>query len=263
MLSKNRSRFIISLQKKKTREEERLFVIEGDKIVREFLTAGFPLRTLVAKKEFINSLTPDMKQLIDETEDASFEELRQVSSLKTPHNALAIVNIPERILDEKALHNDLCAAIDFVQDPGNLGTIIRAAAWFGIKNIVCSPDCVDVFNPKVVQATMGAILHVNVYYTGLKQFLDRMRENEMPVYGTVLGGESIYSHPLGKQGIILFGNESKGISRELLPYISDKIMIPGAGMRIPGIESLNVGMAASVVFSEFQRQNGNLNDIKN
>jgi TrmH family RNA methyltransferase len=262
MLSKNLSRFIISLQKKKTRDGEGLFVIEGDKIVREFLMAGIALRILVAKREFISSLTPLMKQLIAETHDASFDELRHAGTLKTPHNALAVLKMPERGSDEEALDNGLCAALDFVQDPGNLGTIIRAAAWFGIRNIVCSADSVDMYNPKVIQATMGAILHVRVFYSGLKGFLDRAGEKGLPIYGTVLGGESVYEHTLGRRGIILLGNESRGISGELMPYITDKIMIPGAGRVMPGIESLNVGMAASVVFSEFQRQNGTLTNYK-
>lgn len=256
MLSKNQSKFIISLQKKKVREEEGLFVIEGDKLVREFLAAGVRLRTLIAKREFIGALTPAMKGFISEIEDASFEELRHISTLKTPHNALAVVPIPERGMSGEDITDGLCAALDSVQDPGNLGTIIRAAAWFGIKNIVCSPDCVDVYNPKVVQATMGAVLHVNVYYSDLKEFLSMACDKKLPVYGTVLDGESIYEEELEKNGIILLGNESKGISGELNPLITHRIMIPGVNRAMPGIESLNVGMAASVVFSEFNRQTG-------
>jgi TrmH family RNA methyltransferase len=258
MLSKNKARFIISLQKKKVREEEGLFVIEGDKLVREFLSAGIPVKTLIAKKEFLNALPSILKEGVDEIEDASYEELRQVSTFKTPHNAMAIVSIPEQHMVPEELLNKLCVALDFVQDPGNLGTIIRAAAWFGIGNIVCSNDCVDVYNPKVVQATMGAILHVNVYYSDLKAFARLAVEKSTPVYGTLLSGESIYRQKLGSKGIILLGNESRGISDELMPFVTDKIMIPGVSRAKPGIESLNVGMAASVVFSEFSRQNGNI-----
>lgn len=257
MLSKNKARFIISLQKKKTREDEGLFVIEGDKLVREFLSAGITVKTLIAKREFINALPSLLKESVEEFEEASYEELKHVSTLKTPHNAMAIVNIPEHHLVTEDLLNELCVALDFVQDPGNLGTIIRAAAWFGIRNIVCSNDCVDVYNPKVVQATMGAILHVNVYYSDLKTFVSQAAEKNIPVYGTLLTGESIYSQKLGNRGIIILGNESRGISDELLPFITDKIMIPGVSRARPGIESLNVGMAASVVFSEFLRRKGN------
>ena len=173
---------------------------------------------------------------------------------------MALVHIPQQIMNPEELLNSLCVALDFVQDPGNLGTIIRAAAWFGIRNIICSDNCVDVYNPKTVQASMGAILNVKVYYSDLKKFLSLAGEKRMPVYGTVLDGVSIYRHKLGTRGIILLGNESKGISDELMPFITHRVLIPGAGGAMPGIESLNVGMAASVVFSEFLRQNSSLNE---
>jgi TrmH family RNA methyltransferase len=255
MLSKNKVRFIISLQKKKVREEEGLFVIEGDKLVREFLSAGVSVKTLIAKKEFISALPSVLKKGVEEFEDASYEDLKLVSTLKTPHNAIALVSIPEQHMNPEELLDNICVALDFIQDPGNLGTIIRAAAWFGIGNIVCSNDCVDVYNPKVVQATMGALLHVKVYYSDLKTFVRLSVEKSIPVYGTLLSGESIYSQKLGARGIILLGNESRGISDELMPFVTNKIMIPGASKAKPGIDSLNVGMAASVVFSEFLRQN--------
>jgi RNA methyltransferase, TrmH family len=260
MISKNKARFIISLQKKKVREKEGLFIIEGDKLVKEFLSAKVPVKALIAKKEFIISLSPIMKQCIDDIEVATFEELKQISTLKTPHNSLAVVRIPERKLIPDELLDKLCVALDFVQDPGNLGTIIRAAAWFGIRNIVCSNDCVDVYNPKVVQATMGAILHVDVYYSDLNKFVRLAYEKNIPVFGTLLNGDSIHRQKLTSKGIILLGNESRGISNELIPFVTHKIMIPGANRTKPGIESLNVGMAASVVFFEFLRQTGNLND---
>jgi RNA methyltransferase, TrmH family len=258
MLSKNKARFIISLQKKKVREEEGLFVIEGDKLVREFLSSGVSVKTLIAKKEFISALPSVLKERVEESVDVTYEELKQLSTLKTPHNAIALVSIPEQHIRHEELFDKLCVALDCVQDPGNLGTIIRAAAWFGIGSIVCSNDCVDVYNPKVIQATMGAILHVNVYYSDLKTFTSMAVEKNLRVYGTLLSGESIYSQKLGTRGVILLGNESRGISDELIPFVTDKIMIPGAVRAKPGIESLNVGMAASVVFSEFLRQNGNI-----
>jgi RNA methyltransferase, TrmH family len=260
MISKNKARFIISLQKKKVREEEGLFVIEGDKLVKEFLSARVPVKTLIARKEFITVLPALLKECIEEIEDTTYEVLKQLSTLKTPHNAIAVVHIPEQKMIPEVLLNKLCVALDCVQDPGNLGTIIRAAAWFGIGNIICSNECVDVYNPKVVQASMGAILHVNVYYSDLMIFARLANEKNIPVYGTLLSGESIYSQKLENKGIILLGNESRGISDDLMPFITNRIMIPGVGKVRPGIESLNVGMAASVVFSEFLRQNGNLRD---
>ena len=254
MLSKIKSKYIISLQRKKVRDEERLYVIEGDKLVREFLLAKIPVTMLVAKPEFLRSLSDDMKKYANEIEDISYEELKRISTLKTPHNALAVVPFPDRILDANDVLKGLTVALDFVQDPGNLGTIIRAAAWFGIKNIVCSPECVDVYNPKVIQASMGAVLHVNVYYSDLKKLVILAGEKNIPVFGTMMEGESIYDHKLDNKGIIILGNESNGISEELIPFITDKIMIPGVSKAIPGIESLNVSMAASIVFFEFLRK---------
>jgi len=260
MISKSKIRFIRSLQNKKVRDEERLFVIEGDKLVREFLAARFPVRMLIAKPEFLSSLLPEMIQNINEIEAVSYEELKQISTLKTPHNALAIVQMPESEMIVSEIIKQFCVALDFVQDPGNMGTIIRAAGWFGIKNIVCSFDCVDVYNSKVIQASMGALLHVNVFYTDLKTLFTNAIKNSVPVYGTMLDGKSIYDHKLDNKGIILLGNESKGISDELIPFITEKIRIPKYSNAKEGIDSLNVGMAASVVFSEFLRKSDNLNN---
>jgi TrmH family RNA methyltransferase len=254
MISKNRAKFIISLQKKKVRDEEKLFVIEGDKLVREFITSKTPIKAVIAKPEFLSSIPVDLLKNIPEVEDVTYEELKLISTLKTPHNALAIVPLPNKELRMKEVFMELCVALDFVQDPGNFGTIIRAAGWFGIKNIICSPDCVDVYNPKVIQASMGALLNVNVFYFDLRELLSAAKAGNIPIFGTLLEGESIYSHKLDNKGIILLGNESKGISGELLPFITDRILIPKFTSAKHGIDSLNVGMAASVVFSEFCRK---------
>lgn len=260
MLSKHKANYIISLQKKKVREEERVYVIEGDKLVKEFLEARVPVRMLVAKPEFLNSLPQVHKQGIAEVIPASYEELKKISTLKTPHNALAVIEMPDIKPDPSILKKSLSVALDTLQDPGNLGTIIRSAAWFGIRNIFCSPDCVDVYNPKVIQASMGAVLHVNVYYTGLREFLESALEEKVRVYGAMMDGNSIYSCKLASQGIILLGNESKGISEELMPYVTDRIKIPKQTGEGAGIDSLNVSMAASVIFSEFTRSRGRMTE---
>lgn len=260
MISKNKIKFIKSLQNKKVRDEERLFVIEGDKLVKEFLSAEINIKMLIAKAEFIDGLQPGLTGFADNLEAVSYEELKQISTLKTPHNALAVVSIPDSEINIPEILNRLCVALDFVQDPGNMGTIIRAAGWFGIKNIVCSLDCVDKYNPKVVQASMGAILHVNVICYDLKKLFSYAAENSVPVFGTMLEGKSIYSHEPENKGIILLGNESKGISDELIPYITEKIKIPKFSDAKEGIDSLNVGMAASIVFSEFIRKCHRLTD---
>jgi len=258
VISRNRINFIISLQKKKVREQEKLFVIEGDKIVKDFLFAKVPVKTLVAKPEFLNSLPLVHKQGIDEIIPAGYDDLKKVSSLKTPHNALAVVRMPDISIKIEDIKKGLTVALDFVQDPGNLGTIIRSAAWFGIKNIYCSENCVDIYNPKVIQASMGSILYVKVHYTDLHMLFRSARNEEIRIYGAVLEGESIYSCKLGTTGIIFLGNESKGISDDLIPYLTDRIMIPRNSGAEAGIDSLNVGMAASVIFSEFTRSRGRM-----
>ena len=254
MISKNRIKQILSLQNKKTRDEKRLYIIEGDKLVKEYLLSGLRFRLLAARPEFIASLLPEEKAFVDEILPASFDDLKRISTLKTPHNAIGIIPFPTEVIDPKDIMKDLCVALDFIQDPGNLGTIIRSAAWFGIRNIVCSEDCVDRFNPKVIQSSMGAILHVNVHYLNLKEFLAIARQNKLLVFGAMINGEPIYDLKLDSKGVILLGNESKGISVELVPFITQRIMIPRSGGPQYGIDSLNVSMAASVIFSEFARR---------
>lgn len=254
MVSKNTIKHIQSLQKKKVREDERLYAIEGDKLVREYLAAGQMLSLLVAKPEFISSLGQSDRALIGEIVPASFEELKRISSLTTPHNALAVAHMPDRPPFAAGTMPGLGLALESVQDPGNLGTIIRASAWFGIRTIICSLNSVDVYNPKVIQASMGAILNVEVHYSELDFALREAGMAGMPVYGTFLEGESIYESKLDDRGIILFGNESKGISGNLAPYITRRLYIPGFSVSDHGVESLNVGMAASIVLSEFARR---------
>lgn len=254
MLGKNKVKLILSLQKKRARDQEKLFIIEGDKIVREFLVSGMKVAMLVAKPEFISGLPSELISLVSEVIPVSYEELKKLSTLKTPHNALALVRMPEAAGSESDFTGELCAALDFIQDPGNLGTIIRAAAWFGIRNIICSENCVDAYNPKVIQATMGAILNVRVTYLDLAEFLVRTKKSGSDIYGTLLDGESVYGATLGKTGVILLGNESKGISDNLVPLITKRISIPKFTMAVHGIDSLNAGMAASIVFSEFARR---------
>lgn len=254
-LSRNKLKFLISLQNKKVRDEEKLFLIEGDKLVRELLMTGTPVVSLIAKPEFLASVRDEQIINVRETLCVSYEDLKRISSLRTPHNAMAVVEIPENIPDYKKITESLVPVLDFIQDPGNMGTIIRAAAWFGIRNIICSMNCVDLYNPKVIQASMGAFMHVKVFYSDITGFLRYAKENGVEIYGAMLEGEPIYDHTLGKKGVILIGNESKGISGELIPFITERIMIPGFCNSKYGIDSLNAGMAASVIFSEFARRN--------
>jgi TrmH family RNA methyltransferase len=244
----------MSLQRKKVRDKEKLFVIEGDKMVREYLMSEKPVRYLIAKPEFISSIPSRLADRADETIPASFNDLRKISTLKTPHNAIAVVPVPEAESGQETVPGGLCAALDFIQDPGNLGTIIRAAAWFGIRDIICSNECVDLYNPKVIQATMGAFLNVNIRYCDMNIFLENARKQGLPVYATVTEGEPVYDTGLTETGVILLGNESRGISGELMQHVTSRLSIPKFTTASYGIDSLNAGMAAAIFFSEFARR---------
>lgn len=254
MISNNQSKLIISLQKKKARDKLAMFIIEGDKLVREYLESREEIVLLAGKQDWLDSVPKQLVKRAKSVVELSDDELKKISSLSTPHNSLAIVKINRENLDINKVKGDLCIGLDFIQDPGNLGTIIRIAAWFGIKYVVCSNNCVDLYNPKVIQATMGAILTTKVFYTRMEQFLIDATQKQIPIYATSLDGKSVYQEKLGKEGIILFGNESNGISKELKTYVTQKLLIPHGGILAPGIESLNVAAAASVICSEFIRR---------
>ncbi|MCU0378174.1 MAG: RNA methyltransferase [Bacteroidales bacterium] len=254
IMTRHQAKMVLSLQKKKVREESSLFVIEGDKVVREYMLAGNRVILLAAKPEWLDGEPETVTGMADEIVTVSYDDLRRISSLKTPHNVLAVAAMKTTDFSAEILADGLTIALEYVQDPGNMGTIIRIAAWFGIKNIICSADCVDVYNPKVIQATMGAFLHVRVYYVSLDKVLKNAQEAKMPVYGATIDGKSIYDCKLNSHGIILLGNESKGISDGLLQHVTDRITIPGPEKPLAGIESLNVSMAAAIICSEFARR---------
>lgn len=253
-MTRHQAKMILSLQKKKVREESSLFVIEGDKVVREYLMAGNRVVLLAAKPEWLDGEPETVTVMADETVTVSYDDLRRISSLKTPHNVLAVAAMKKPDFALETLADGLAIALEYVQDPGNLGTIIRIAAWFGIKDIICSADCVDVYNPKVIQATMGAFMHVRVHYLSLEDVLKEARVAGIPVYGATTDGKSIYESALTGNGIILLGNESKGISDGLLDHVTGRITIPGPEKPMAGIESLNVSMAAAIICSEFARR---------
>jgi TrmH family RNA methyltransferase len=254
MITRNQVKMILSLQKRKFREESLLFVIEGDKLVREYLMAGNRVALLACKPEWISGEPDEVISGTDEIVTVGYDELRRISSLKTPHNVLAVAHMPVRQYNDKLTSGKLTLALEKVQDPGNLGTIIRIAAWFGIENIICSPDCVDCYNPKVIQASMGAFMHVKVWYLPLEEVLSAANESGVFVFGSTMDGHPIYDIELGSEGIILLGNESRGISENLLKHVTGRITIPGPGYAIAGIESLNVSMAAAIICSEFARR---------
>jgi len=231
-----------------------MFVIEGDKLVREYIMAGNRVALLAGKPEWIDGEPEAVTAGADEIVTVSYDELRRISSLRTPHNVLALAPMTMHNWSDSITAGKLTLALECVQDPGNLGTIIRIAAWFGIGNIICSPDSVDFYNPKVIQATMGAFMHVSVWYRPLEELLEKAVSEGIAIYGATIGGSNIYDSELGSEGIILLGNESKGISDHLLRHVTDRITIPGPGRPLAGLESLNVSMAAAIICSEFARR---------
>lgn len=251
MLSKSKIKLINSLKRKKYRQINRLFTAEGSKLVLELLNSGFRVKTVVALESYIESVQGELLKNAGEVIAVSDNELKKISSLTAPQKVLAVAEIPDWKVEDEEIKKNLSLALDDIRDPGNLGTIIRTADWFGIKNVFCSQTCVDVYNPKVVQSTMGAVTRVKVHYTELAQLLDKWSaKSDCEIYGSFLKGENIYGAGLTNRGMVVLGNESRGISAALRPYISRSLCIPHRGRS----ESLNVSAAAAVICSEFRRK---------
>ncbi len=248
MLSKNKIKQILSLSRKKERDETLLFVAEGNKIVADLLPL-FRCQTLVVTEEFQETL-PDFQA--EEIIIATKEEIKKASQLNTPQSALAVFYQQEYTLDVDSLKDKFSIMLDTIQDPGNLGTIIRIADWFGIEDIICSNETVDVYNPKTIQATMGAIGRVRVHYCELCDLLNNI--SGVPLFGTFLEGENIYKTTLPSNGILLMGNEGKGISSQLKSRVTQKLFIPNFPAGRETSESLNVAVAAAIACSEFRRR---------
>ena len=250
MVSKNLIKLIHSLELKKFRKESGLFVAEGEKLVFDLIAAGMECVKLIATERYLSSL-PALDGV--EVIAADDEELKKASLLRSPQGILALFRQKKSVCDPAVARKELCLALDDVQDPGNLGTIIRIADWFGIENIFCSIGTADVYNPKTVQATMGALARVNVHYLDLPEFL-ASQHRSVPVYGTFLSGKNIYEHRLSPTGIIVMGNEGKGIGAECGKHVSEKILIPNFPAGRETSESLNVSTATAIVCSEFRRR---------
>lgn len=238
MISKEQIKFIRSLHQKKFRDKNKQFIIEGPKMIKEAIQYAPESLLHIFGTEKINVNLPQHTTF----EEIDNKTLRQISTLKHPQKQIAICAYLPQIKKKE----DFILALDNLQDPGNLGTILRLASWFDVTQIIASKTTVDCYNPKVVQASMGAIFNVNIMYLDLKSFFET---TPLPIYGTLLKGENIYQKSLQKKGILLMGNEGNGISEELLPYITDAITIPKFGHG----ESLNVAMATSILLSEFSR----------
>ena len=240
MLSKNQIKFIRSLKKKKTRQSHRLFVAEGIKVVEELIRSRFKLHSLFCTTDYQNILNIAQFQIISD------RELNQISAFSNPNQVLGVFEFPPLAPPG---HQGLTVVLDEINDPGNLGTIIRLCDWFDISEIICSKNTVDCFNPKVIQSSMGSISRIPVHYTDLPVYL---KEEKRPVFGTFMEGDPIYHIPLPGEAVIIMGNEANGISTNVQAHISTKITIPQFG-KVNSTESLNVAMATAIVLSEFKR----------
>jgi RNA methyltransferase, TrmH family len=252
MLSIKKIKLIKSLASKKSRKEQGLFLVEGDKMVSEMLASGLTITYLAATEEWYRK-----SKLLNSTIEQdviSLKELNKMSLLKTPQNALCVVKIPNYSLNLADLKNSLVLLLDTIQDPGNLGTIIRIADWFGIENIICSNDCADSYNPKVVQATMGSICRVKIHYKDFNDLLNQINLLGAPIYGTTLEGENIYQTSLTANGFMMMGNESKGINSKWISMLSKQLFIPFYPDNQKRSESLNVAIATAIICSEFRRR---------
>lgn len=248
MISKNLIKYIRSLELKKNRIKEGVFVAEGPKVVSDLSETSIPCQ-LLATEEWFKANNINIRQ---QDSIVTEEELRKISFLKHPQHVIGTFKIPTPEIDINICKHELCLALDKVQDPGNLGTIIRIANWFGISTIFCSNDTADAYNPKVIQATMGSIAHVNIIYTDLNELIEHKPANVL-VYGTALNGENIYSQELTPTGIIIMGNEGNGISPQILSKLDKSLLIPSYQQNRKA-DSLNVAMATALICAEFRRQ---------
>jgi RNA methyltransferase, TrmH family len=239
MVSKNQIKLISSLQQKKQRIAHQLFIAEGIKGIQELLDASFELDHLYTTQNDFEMVSNNQKTVVSDA------DLKKISALATPNTCLAVFKMPK---EKKIEASGLILVLDSVRDPGNLGTIMRLCDWFGIQQLICSKETVDIYNPKVVQATMGSIARVNVSYVDLNDFLTT---TSLPVFGTFMNGDNIYKTALPQEGIIVMGNEANGISPELEKIIKNRLTIPRFGT-IQKTESLNVATATAIVLSEFR-----------
>jgi TrmH family RNA methyltransferase len=240
MLIKNQIKLITSLQQKKQRAANQMFFAEGIKVIRELVESNFELDHLYTTQNDFKDVLSDKKTIIIES------DLKKISALATPNSCLAVFKIP---VEKTIIESGLILALDSIRDPGNLGTILRLCDWFGISQLLCSKETVDIYNPKVVQATMGSIARVNVNYIDLESSI---LQTKLPVFGTFMDGNNIYKSNLPDEGIIIMGNEANGISAELEKIIENRLTIPRFGT-LQKTESLNVATATAIILSEFRR----------
>ena len=244
-MTKAEIQFVRSLSDKRVRDEEQLFIAEGAKLVEEIRNSTLRIRHIYTTRRDIAGVR---------VEYIEKKDMERISQLKTATDCLAVVEQPCCKLSLGELSRELVLALDGVQNPGNLGTILRLADWFGVRDVVCSKECADCYNPKVIQATMGAILRVRVHYVdNLASWLDDAKRLGMPIYGTLLDGENLYSKQLENRGVIVMGNEGRGLSDACREALTDRLYIPPYPADAPTSESLNVAMATGIILAEFRR----------
>jgi RNA methyltransferase, TrmH family len=248
MLSAGQIKHIRSLALPKFRKMHNRFIVEGEKMVAEALNSDYLVEHIYALEGWARKSAANPELPVSKVTIVSNAGLNRISNLKTPNNVLAIVNIPELAVD-KTIFDDLVLALDRIADPGNLGTIIRLADWFGIRNLLCSHDTVELYNPKVVQATMGSLFRVKVHYVDLVEIIGTMAGN-LPKYAALLDGENIFNQDLPKNAVVIIGNESQGISGRVANLADYRLTIPSV---TKGAESLNVSMATAIICSEFRK----------
>lgn len=244
-LSKNKIKYLSSFSKKKNREEEGKFIVEGNKMVKELLDTDFEIECIVATNEWILENNPKCDYFV-----ANHEDIEKISLLQNPQNAWALVKQKE--YKQPTSISGLILALDGVQDPGNMGTIIRLADWFGITHILCSNECVDVYNPKVVQATMGSIFRINIQYVDLPTYLSQIKDYE--ILAADMEGENIYTTSIAQNAILVMGNEGNGISDAVAQLVDRKVHIPSFNTTGKTSESLNVAIATAILCSEIKRK---------
>lgn len=240
-LNKGTVKLIQSLKQQKYRKEHQLFVVEGRKTVEELLQSNFETLCLYATERFLHDYEIHDERL----ETATEVQMAQMSGQDTPPGILAVAKIKENRLEESTM----TMALDGIANPGNMGTIIRTAEWFGVKNIVCSEDCVEIWNPKVIQATMGSLFRMNVVSTPLEAYLEEEKNKGKAIYGALLEGESIFEKDQWDDGIVVIGSESHGIRSNILPLITHPITIPRARGSVT--ESLNASMATGIILASW------------
>ena len=241
MLSKNQLKLITSLQQKKYRIKNGLFIAEGVKVVNELLNSNITLKYLFCTEEYSDEIIEYNPVIISD------KELKKLSTLKTPNKVLGVFKIPDQ---KEFITSGLILALDDIKDPGNLGTIIRLCDWFGVEQLICSAETVDCYNSKVVQSTMGSLSRLSIIYTDLESFL---RNTKMKAYGALLEGENVYKSELPSDGLLIIGNESNGISKNIKQLVTHKVTIPRFGS-FKKTESLNAATATAILLSEFKRR---------